>query len=55
MDRARLLLSGTDCPVLEIIGAVGYKNYAYFYDVFKDATGMTPAEYRERMTGEGIA
>lgn len=47
VERAQQLLIQTELPVLEVIALSGYKNARYFYDIFKSATGMTPADYRK--------
>ena len=49
MEAACQLLAQTDLPVLEVIACTGYKNARYFYKIFREASGMTPAEYRRRM------
>ncbi len=53
--QARQLLLRTELPVLEIIEQVGYKNARYFYEIFRKSTGMTPAEYRDRMSGAHVS
>ena len=53
VERACQLLTGTGLTVLEIVEAVGYQNDRYFYQLFKQSTGMTLAEYRTRMAGVG--
>ncbi|MGE5513493.1 MAG: helix-turn-helix domain-containing protein [Bacteroidota bacterium] len=37
--------------VQAVSAAVGYDDAAFFRDVFKRCTGMTPGEYRENFTG----
>ena len=49
VEAACQLLAQTDLPVLEVIACTGYKNARYFYKIFREASGMTPAEYRRRM------
>ena len=42
----RQLLEETDLSVQEICNAVGYNNTCYFYHLFKEAEGVSPADYR---------
>lgn len=30
----------------EVVFAVGYKDKSYFYEIFKEKLGMTPAQYK---------
>lgn len=46
IDRARHLLESTDLRIEEISEAAGYSDSAAFYKVFRQSTGMAPAEYR---------
>ena len=48
MERARLLLSETSMPTVQVAEAVGYTNSAYFRSCFKSHYGMTPSQYRQR-------
>ena len=43
-ESIRLLKSG-DYKVYEIAEMVGYSNYAYFYQIFKKHTGVSPKDY----------
>ncbi len=47
MDLAAKLLSGTDKPITEIAGEVGYTNSSKFSEAFKNWAGQTPMEYRK--------
>ena len=47
MDLARYLLRSTDKSVNEISTTVGYADNAAFFRVFRQYTGMTPAQYRK--------
>ncbi len=47
IHHAKLQLQDTDIPIREICESVGFSNLNYFYRQFKEATGMTPKEYRE--------
>lgn len=49
VDRARRLLAETDHKVVDIAAMVGYENYKSFTRSFREAAGMQPTEYRERM------
>ncbi len=44
--RAKELLADPTVKVYEAGYRVGYKNTQHFYKIFKQATGMTPTEYR---------
>ncbi len=48
LERARLLLEKDFYRITEIAERCGYGNANYFARVFRDATGMTPAEYRDQ-------
>lgn len=49
LERARLFLEQGFYRVNEIAERCGYANANYFAKVFRDATGMTPAEYRSSL------
>lgn len=44
--RARHLLQTTHMKVYEVSEAVGYSDVKYFNKIFKDLTGITPADHR---------
>ena len=52
LSRARRLLELTPRPVAAIAAEVGYENPFYFSLRFKQATGLSPREYRKKH-GEG--
>ena len=47
-SRARQLLSGTALTLTEVALSSGYASAARLGEVFRDALGMTPTEYRRR-------
>jgi len=47
MAKAKEILLGTNLKLYEIADRVGYNDPKYFSRVFKEATGMLPAEYRK--------
>ena len=47
MNKAKELLCGTQLKLYEIAERVGYADPKYFSRVFKEYTGMLPAEYRK--------
>lgn len=47
LKQAALLLKNTQLSVTDIAHQVGYNNISYFYKLFQDKYGCTPAEYRE--------
>ena len=48
LEKAKKLLEQDYLKVTEIAEKCGYTNGNYFSKVFREATGMTPVEYRER-------
>lgn len=48
IDTAKAMLERDDASVQSVASAVGYDDVAHFRELFKRATGMTPAEYRAR-------
>lgn len=49
LEKAAALLTGEkNLSVSAIAEEVGYNNRGFFYQLFKEAYGMTPAEYRKR-------
>lgn len=48
LARAEGLLRRTRMSVEEVAEAVGYQNRGFFYRIFREEYGCTPAEYRER-------
>jgi two-component system response regulator YesN len=53
MERAQTLLVNPTLKIAQIAHMTGYDDEKYFSKVFKKAFGLTPAEYRRKMTGEG--
>lgn len=49
LEEAKHLLGETDHKIYTIAYMVGYKDYAYFAQVFKKSVGITAGEYRELM------
>lgn len=53
MEKARELLTGTNRKVIDIGEAVGYPNYSYFCQSFREYFGTSPERYRqERKLGD---
>lgn len=52
INNAKLLLSSTDIPILEVMNRTGFSNKQTFSRVFKSATGMTALEYRKKYSGK---
>ncbi len=48
LERARVLLAGTDLPVARIAEQLGFHQAAYLSAVFRRELGTTPAAYRKR-------
>ena len=48
MDRSKELLRSTNLKVYEICDCLGYQSLQYFTTLFKNTTGMTPLEYKQK-------
>lgn len=48
MEKAKKLLADIKYKIYEISSAIGYSDSHYFSRIFKECTGMTPTEYREK-------
>lgn len=46
ISHAKRLLKTTDMKIYEVAQECGYSNSNYFTKVFKEVTGISPAEYR---------
>jgi two-component system response regulator YesN len=53
MSKACILLSETDEPIDSVIYSVGFGDTPYFYKLFKQVNGCTPARYRETYRRKG--
>lgn len=51
VERAKVLLRGTDQDVREIANALGFSSRSHFSQSFKQVTGQSPAEFRAQFTG----
>ena len=55
-EKAKDYLETTLETVSEITQVIGYENSSSFRKLFKEATGLSPSEYRSRFTrGDGAA
>jgi two-component system response regulator YesN len=50
MEKATRLLTGTDLPIHEIAGSVGFVSQHYFSTAFKKMFGVSPNQYRKGET-----
>ena len=48
LERAKDMLTSSNLPASSISMLVGYKNPTYFFRIFKEETGKTPHEFRNR-------
>lgn len=48
MERAKLLLRNTELSVLEVAEQLGFATRSYFSQAFREITGMTPTQFREK-------
>ncbi|MDO4635593.1 MAG: response regulator [Streptococcus sp.] len=48
MKKAKLLLMTTDLKIYEIAEAVGFEDFNYFSQRFKQITGLTPREFKKK-------
>jgi len=56
IERAKDYLENTSETVNEITQVIGYENSSSFRKLFKEATSLSPSEYRSRFTrGNGVA
>ncbi len=54
IDKAKMLLSNTDVPIIDISDYIGIGSRQYFTSLFKKHTGMSPALYRKnRIQSQG--
>ncbi len=51
VEEAKRLLRYTDKPVSSISTYLGFSSQGHFSGVFKESTGLTPGEYREKKHG----
>lgn len=52
IEKACQMLHSSDISPSQISDFLNFYNLPYFYKVFKDHTGMTPNQYRDRLTAE---
>lgn len=55
MQQAEYLLKETTLKVYEISDQIGINNVRYFSNLFKERTGLTPNDYRNRFGSDQIA
>ena len=48
ISAAKEMLEQGAVPIQNVCSAIGYEDIAFFRNLFKRHTGMTPAEYRSR-------
>ncbi|MCD7917820.1 MAG: AraC family transcriptional regulator, partial [Clostridiales bacterium] len=48
LERAQYWLTYTDKSIEEISDVLGFGNRSYFSKSFRDATGVTPTDYRKQ-------
>jgi transcriptional regulator GlxA family with amidase domain len=51
IERARALLRDTDLPIIDIAFQTGWKSLGTFGRIFRDITGASPGEIRNRDSG----
>lgn len=49
VNRAKSLLIRGELPMKEIVEQAGFRNYNYFFKVFKESTGMKPSEFAAKI------
>lgn len=52
MELACKFFQETALPISEVAARLGYSNFAYFSQIFRKATGSTPAAYRKAVGGK---
>ena len=50
MNKAKKLLETTDFSIDEIAWLVGYHNKGFFYKCFTNDVGMSPKQYRKKLS-----
>ena len=50
LSRAAMLLKSTSMTVSEIINQIGFTSRTHFYDLFSDAYGCSPSDFRNKRT-----
>ena len=50
LEQACRMLTETELGIDDVVHDAGYNNKGYFYKIFKEKYGCTPAEYRGRFT-----
>jgi two-component system response regulator YesN len=53
MEQARKLLADPEVKVVSVAGHLGYHDQYYFSKAFKTYYGITPTEFREKLTRDG--
>lgn len=48
IEKAKLMLEGTNNTIQSISDALAFSNRSYFYTCFQKLTGISPSEYRKR-------
>jgi len=51
LERAKAMLRAPDARVLDVAVACGFKTQQHFAQVFRDAWGVSPTEYRQDLAG----
>ncbi len=51
LERTKQLLADTDMPIPQIAAAAGFNSREYLAHAFRQATGLTPREFRNRSQG----
>ena len=52
VERAQLLLYTSDMTVKEVAYTLGFSDHSYFIRMFRKTSGITPQDYRERMSSK---
>lgn len=52
IGKAKELLKGIDMKIYEVSESVGYHDDKYFREIFKELTGLTPFEYRQKLISQ---
>ncbi|HMF61644.1 MAG TPA: AraC family transcriptional regulator [Vicinamibacterales bacterium] len=54
LERAKAMLRAPDARVLDVAVACGFKTQQHFAQVFRDAWGVSPTEYRQDLVGSEV-